>query len=194
MAYSIYQTDAIVLGIQNIQEHDLMFRIFSPMFGYIRVIAKGARRNTSKLRANIQDYSVVNVSLVKGKEFFILTDIKCIFSFIQSRTIVNFLKQTESLFFSDENEHDTHTNEYIYNMFIRICKHIVWMISEKKDNNAISRVIDFFIIYVKGLQGFVEKIDVYDFIAMSDVELYINIREIDSKIENLKMKIQKDLS
>ena len=99
MAYSIYQTDAIVLGAQNIQEHDLMFRVFSPVFGYIRVIAKGARKHTSKLRANIQEYAVVHMAMVKGKEFFILTDIRCIFSFIQSKSVVHFLKQSESLFF-----------------------------------------------------------------------------------------------
>ncbi len=190
MAYSIYQTDAIVLGAQNIQEHDLMFRVFSPVFGYIRVIAKGARKHTSKLRANIQEYAVVHMAMVKGKEFFILTDIRCIFSFIQSKSVVHFLKQSESLFFSDENDHGTEMYVDIYQMFLRMCKLIIWMVSEKKDQTEVHTVNDFFMVYVKGLQGFVEKIDITGYISMSDVALYVAILEMHLDVTQMKTKIQ----
>lgn len=190
MAYSIYQTDAMVLGVQHIQEHDLMFRVFSPVFGYIRVIAKGARKHTSKLRANIQEYAVVHIAMVKGKEFFIVTDIRCIFSFIQSKSVVSFLKQSESLFFSDENDHGAQVNDDIYQMFIRICKLIIWMVSEKKDHTDITAITDFFTVYVKGLQGFVEKVDTTGYIAMSDVALYVTIVEMHHELKHMKNKIQ----
>jgi hypothetical protein len=158
MAYSIYQTDCMVLGIREIQEHDLMLRVFSPMFGYVRVIAKGTRKVTSKLRANIQEFSVLRIAVVKGKEFFILTDASCIFSFVQSKSVVNFIRQSEVLFFDDENDHGTQVNADIYAMFLHVCKLLIWSMKEKKGIEDIELIRDFFTVYVKGLQGFVGKV------------------------------------
>lgn len=190
MAYSIYQTDCVVLGMREIQEHDLMLRVFSPVFGYIRIIAKGTRKNTSKLRANIQEYAVSHVALVKGKEFFILTDIKNIFSWIQSRSVVNFLKRTEVLFFDDENDHGAKINADIYNMIIRVCKLIVWLVVEKKDSQDFLSAEDFFMLYVKGLQGFCEKMTIDTSADMSSEDLYAYI--IENK--NLMIELQKKLA
>ncbi len=195
MAYSIYQTDCVVLGIRETQEHDLMLRVFSPVFGYIRIIAKGTRKSTSKLRANIQEYSISHVSIVKGKDFFILTDIRNTFSFIQSRSVVNFLKRTEGLFFDDENDHGAQTSEDIYNMLRTMCKLIVWMVAEKKDKGTLTEDIvyieDFFIVYIKGLQGFGEKIqlDVKKCIDVSSQELYESMCQRKDEVFELKTKL-----
>jgi hypothetical protein len=189
MAYSIYQTDCIVLGMRDIQEHDLMLRVFSPIFGYIRVISKGARKGTSKLRANIQEYSVVHIAVVKGKEFFILTDARCIFSFAQSRKVVNFMRNSEGLFFDDENDHGTKVSTDIYSMLLRMCKLIVWAVSEKKE---ISIIQDFFIVYVKGLQGFTGKIDVTGVVELSDVDAYTWIESNTLLVEDLQNRMQKE--
>lgn len=190
MAYSIYQTDCVVLGIREIQEHDLMLRVFSPIFGYIRIIAKGTRKNTSKLRANIQEYAIAHVAAVKGKEFFILTDIRCIFSFIQSRSVVTFLKNIEGLFFDDENDHGGQTNADIYSMLLSMCKLIVWMVAEKKDTTYISLIQDFFIIYVKGLQGFTEKMDLSTITGLEKEELYVYVLEKASEVARLQSKLE----
>lgn len=185
MAYSIYQTDCIVLGIQEIQEHDMMLRVFSPIFGYIRIIAKGTRRHTSKLRANIQEYSVMSIAAVKGKEFFILTDARCIFSFTQSRTVVTFLKKIEGLFYDDENDHGGLVNADIYHMILSVCKLLVWIISEKKDIAHVALIEKFFMIYVKGLQGFVEKIPLHNTITHSTEELYVYILSTTEEVDRL---------
>lgn len=189
MAYSIYQTDCIVLGIRDLQEHDLMLRVFSPIFGYIRVISKGARKGTSKLRANIQEYAVAHIAAVKGKEFFILTDARTIFSFIQSRSVVNFLRNSEGLFFDDENDHGTKINTDIYTMLQRMCKLIVWAVSEKKDSRIVQ---EFFAVYVKGLQGFTGKLDADGIIELSDAELYSWILNHALIIEDLQNRMQKE--
>lgn len=189
MAYSIYQTDCIVLGIRDLQEHDLMLRVFSPVFGYIRVISKGARKGTSKLRANIQEYAVAHIAAVKGKEFFILTDVRTIFSFIQSRSVVTFLRNSEGLFFDDENDHGTKINTDIYTMLQRMCKLIVWVVSEKKQ---VPLVQEFFTIYVKGLQGFTGKIDVTEIIELENADLYSWIESNTLLIEDLHNRMQKE--
>lgn len=195
MAYSIYQTDCVILGIRETQEHDLMLRVFSPIFGYIRIIAKGTRKNTSKLRANIQEYSVGHIAVVKGKEFFILTDIKCIFSFIQSRSVVTFLKKIESIFYDDENDHGTQTNADIYSMLLLICKLIVWAVSEKKDNENMALIQKFFIVYTKGLQGFIEKIHIATPEVYSTNEsLYVYILQMQNDIIKLYTQLEKESS
>lgn len=189
MAYSIYQTDCIVLGMRDVQEHDLMLRAFSPIFGYIRIISKGARKGTSKLRLNLQEYAVTHVAVVKGKEFFILTDARNVFSFIQSRSVVQFLRNSEGLFFDDENDHGTKINTDIYTMLLRMCKLIVFLVSEKKD---ISSVRDFFIVYVKGLQGFTGKINIEGILLFDDTELYAWIEGNTLLIEDLQNRMQKE--
>jgi len=195
MAYSIYQTDCVVLGIREIQEHDLMLRVFSPVFGYMRIIAKGTRKSASKLRANIQEYTISHVAIVKGKDFFILTDIRNTFSFIQSRSVVNFLKRTEGLFFDDENDHGAQISEDIYAMLRTMCKLIVWMVAEKKDKGTLVedmlQVEDFFVVYVKGLQGFGEKlyVDVKKSTEISSQELYESIYERRDEVCELKTKL-----
>lgn len=195
MAYSIYQTDCVVLGIREIQEHDLMLRVFSPVFGYMRIIAKGTRKNSSKLRANIQEYAVSHVAIVKGKDFFILTDIRNTFSFIQSRSVVYFLKHIEGLFFDDENDHGAQINEDIYTMLLTMCKLIVWMVSEKKDKGTLVAdmvlIEDFFTVYVKGLQGFGEKLHVEMNIekGMMSQNLYECILTRKNQIETMKTKL-----
>lgn len=166
-----------------------MLRVFSPIFGYIRIISKGARKGTSKLRANIQEYSLAHVAVVKGKEFFILTDARCIFSFIQSRSVVSFLRNSEGLFFDDENDHGTKINTDIFMMLQRMCKLIVWLVSEKKD---VLIVQEFFTIYVKGLQGFTGKIDVEGLIEQTDADVYLWIQNNELLIEDLQNRMQKE--
>lgn len=194
MAYSIYQTDAVILGVQHIQEHDIMLRVFSPVFGYMRIISKGSRKSTSKLRANIQEYTVVHLAVVKGKEFFILTDIRSVFSFIQSKSVVTYLRQAEKLFFSDENDHGMQVNDDIYNMLLRICKVIIWMISEKKDSQDMGIIQDFFMVYVKGLQGFGEKMNIMALPQSGEMEFYIWMCEQIEEIERRKHNIQQALN
>lgn len=159
MAYTIYQTDVVVLGVREIQEHDLLVRVFSSVFGYMRVVAKGTRRATSKLRAHIQEYSLARIAVVKGKEMFRLTDASHVFSFVQSKSVVNFLRYAETLFFDDENEHGTEINVHIYDMLLRISKHLVYL-AQSQSPAEIKLAKDFFTIYVRGLQGFVYKTDV----------------------------------
>ena len=78
----------------------------------------------------------------------------------------------------------------IYQMFLRMCKLIIWMVSEKKDQTEVHTVNDFFMVYVKGLQGFVEKIDITGYISMSDVALYVAILEMHLDVTQMKTKIQ----
>ncbi len=171
MAYTIYQTDVVILGVREIQEHDLLVRVFSSVFGYMRIVAKGTRRATSKLRAHIQEYSLARIAVVKGKEMFRLTDASHTFSFVQSKSVVNFLRYAETLFFDDENEHGTQVNIDMYDMILRISKFLVYLAHRDTDSDTLvyaKLAKHFFTVYVRGLQGFLHKTNIEGVRDMTD--------------------------
>ena len=193
MAYTIYQTDVVILGVREMQEHDLLVRVFSGVFGYMRIVAKGTRRATSKLRANIQEYGVSRIAVVKGKEMFRLTDASHVFSFVQSRSVVNFLRHAETLFFDDENDHNTQVNVDIHAMLLRLSKFLVYLAATTVTADVATTVSsrlarDFFTVYVRGLQGFLHKTDVTGVIDMTDAELVSYLQSQREDIREMMMK------
>lgn len=176
MAYTIYETKAVILGVRPIQEHDLFLRVFSDVFGYIHIVAKGTRKAGSKLRPHINEYSIATLSVVKGKEMFRLTDARRIFAFDQSRSVVFFLRQAEKLFYNHEEDYGLDSNNYIYKMLGRLAKLIVYIVNTEVSITP-KEVQDFFTVFVLGEQGFVTKIDwaelkdVDTFLALSDSEM-----------------------
>lgn len=173
MAYTIYETKAIILGCRPVQEHDMFLRVFSNVFGYISIVAKGTRKSTSKLRGSISEYTVATLGVVKGKEMFRLTDARQIFSFTQSRSVVSFLRASEKLFYSHEEEFGLQTHEHIYNMMLRLCKLLVYVVTYNTDFSR-QDVQDFFTVFVRGEQGFLPKVSwgngytIEDFFNLSD--------------------------
>lgn len=73
--YNIYNTDGIILKSFNIGEADKFFLIFTRELGLIEAIAQGIRKIESKNRYGLQDFSVSNISLVRGREVWRITNI-----------------------------------------------------------------------------------------------------------------------
>ncbi|MBC7981911.1 recombination protein O N-terminal domain-containing protein, partial [Candidatus Parcubacteria bacterium] len=161
MVYTIYETNCIIFNIKNLQENDVLIKAFSDKFGIISIIATGFRKESSKLKANTKEYSINRLALVRGKEFFRLTDSNHIFAFSSSKTLVEFLRRAESLFFGDELEYFDDINTQIYEMVIHLCRFITFVVkSERADKKEMINLANiFFTIYVRGLQGFISKID-----------------------------------
>ncbi len=73
MAYQTYTTEAIVVGSENQLTADRMCLLFTREAGLIHARAAGLRRERSKLRYGLQDFSLVRVSLVRGARGWRLT-------------------------------------------------------------------------------------------------------------------------
>jgi hypothetical protein len=159
MVYTVYETNCIVFDIKNIQENDCLIKVFSDKFGFINVIATSFRKESSKLKGNIKSFSINKIAVVRGKEFFRLTDVNHVFLFSKSKSLVNFLKHAESLFFNDEMDYFDHINTEMYDMIIHLCKFIIYIVKSDNLNKKqyLEMVSIFFTVYVRGLQGFVEK-------------------------------------
>ena len=173
MVYTVYETNCIIFDIKNIQENDVLIKAFSDKFGVISIIATSFRKESSKLKGNIKAFSVNKIAVVRGKEFFRLTDVNHKFLFSGSKSLVFFLKTAESLFFNDERDYFDEVNTEIYDMIIHLCKFIIYIIkSEKLNKKYYLEIVNmFFTIYIRGLQGFVEKINTLDIFYLNNDEL-----------------------
>ncbi len=78
MSYHIYTTEGLVLAERPIREVDRIYTIMTRDLGLIRATAIGVRKEASKLRGNIEPYSLSTVSFVKGREYWRLTSAELI--------------------------------------------------------------------------------------------------------------------
>lgn len=190
MVYTIYETDCIIFDIKNIQENDCLIKAFSDKFGVINIIATSFRKESSKLKGNLKAFSVNKIAVVRGKEFFRLTDVQHKFLFSGSKSLVQFLRVAEGLFFNDERDYFDDMNAEIYNMIIHLCKFIIYIVKSDKINKKhfLEMVNIFFIVYVRGLQGFVEKITIDEVLKKEGDDLVI---WFDGEKENLNSLYKK---
>lgn len=68
MTHHIYHTRGIILGSHESGESNRFYKIFTEELGLIGGTAQSIREERSKLRYALQDYSVVTLDLVLGKE------------------------------------------------------------------------------------------------------------------------------
>ena len=73
MSYHIYTTKGIVLSERPIREADRIYTIMTRNLGLVRATAIGVRKESSKLRGNLEPLSLSTISFVKGKDYWRLT-------------------------------------------------------------------------------------------------------------------------
>lgn len=72
MSYQIYTTEALILK-RIPYDNNVSYLLFTKDFGLISALATGVRKSESKLRYALQEYSVCQISLVKGKSTWRVT-------------------------------------------------------------------------------------------------------------------------
>ena len=72
--YTITTTPGFILSARPYSEAGKMFSIFTRDLGLVLVAAQGIRLEKSKLRYHTQEYSFGTFSVVRGKEFWRLTN------------------------------------------------------------------------------------------------------------------------
>ena len=68
MSYQTYTTEALVCGSFLHNTADKVFLLFTREAGMLYATAKSVREERSKQRFALQDFSLINVSLIKGKQ------------------------------------------------------------------------------------------------------------------------------
>ena len=73
--HKIYHTEGIVLGSGNFGETGKYYSVFTRDLGLIFASAQGVRKISSKLRFVLQDFAYLKIDLVKGKDFWRITNV-----------------------------------------------------------------------------------------------------------------------
>ena len=71
--HHIYHTKALILGSREFGEAGKYYFLLTRELGLVYARAQGVRKLSSKLRYVLQDFSYVNVDLVRGREFWQVT-------------------------------------------------------------------------------------------------------------------------
>lgn len=98
--HHIYHTEAFILGSRPKGEDSKLLILYTRELGLIYAHAQGVRKISSKLRYVVQDFSRVQVDLVRGKEIWRLTTASPIHSYkhvTNSRASENILARIASL-------------------------------------------------------------------------------------------------
>src|SRR5260370_35101557 len=67
----VYTTEAIVLRRTDFGEADRILTLFTPSYGKVRAIAKGARRTPSRLAGHLEPFTRTQLLLATGRELAI---------------------------------------------------------------------------------------------------------------------------
>lgn len=77
-----YKTRVIIISYMKFKEADKIIRAYSPHFGRISAIAKGARKTKSKFGARLEPFSYCELVLYKGRNLDIVTQIEILEPFL----------------------------------------------------------------------------------------------------------------
>lgn len=70
----LYRTEALILRRSDFGEADRLLTLFTPRFGKRRVIAKGARKTTSRRAGHVELFNRAELQLATGRNLDIVTD------------------------------------------------------------------------------------------------------------------------
>ncbi|MCB9811624.1 DNA repair protein RecO [Candidatus Nomurabacteria bacterium] len=81
MAYATYTTEALVCGSRDNNTSDRAFLLFTKEAGMLWASARSVREERSKQRFALQDFSLIRVSLVRGKSGWRIGSAECLDNF-----------------------------------------------------------------------------------------------------------------
>jgi len=79
----LYRTEVIIIRRSDFGEADRLLTILTPKYGKRRVIAKGARKTTSRRAGHVELFHRVELQLATGRTFDIVTDAQIIDAYKQ---------------------------------------------------------------------------------------------------------------
>lgn len=80
-----YVTDAIVLSRFELGEADRVLTVLTPEYGKLKIIAKGVRRQTSRLGGSLEPFAELRVALSKGRTFEHVTQVSVTHAWLRMR-------------------------------------------------------------------------------------------------------------
>lgn len=127
----VYATEAIILRRADFGEADRLLTILSPNYGKLRVIAKGARKITSRKAGHVELFTRVKLLVAQGRAFDIVSQAETIEPHrplredLQRGTLAHYFAEMAEQFAQEDNE-DAPLYETLAEglMWLSECKHV----------------------------------------------------------------------
>ena len=158
-------TDAVILGHKNFGQYDKLIFLYTEELGKIKVIAKGARKITSKFTGHLETMNLVKVSLYFGPRNTILREI----------TTVKTLKEI-------------HNNLEKITEVLEIAKITNKMVFEKQNLKDLNKLIENTLEQFKITRRPKQIKQGYQIKLLNKMGLIPDFKEIESKIDSKYLK------
>jgi len=76
--HHIYTTEAFIIKSFSLGEANRGYFLFTKDLGLVKATAQGVRLQKSKLRGHLNNFSLINISLVKGREIWRITNVETV--------------------------------------------------------------------------------------------------------------------
>jgi DNA repair protein RecO (recombination protein O) len=77
----LYQTDGLILHHSDFGEADRLLTVFTPRLGRLRLLAKGARKLTSRKAGHVEPFTYVHLLVARGRNLDIVSQAETLESF-----------------------------------------------------------------------------------------------------------------
>jgi DNA repair protein RecO (recombination protein O) len=144
----IYRTEAVVLGRSEFGEADRILTVFTPHRGKLRLIAKGARRPTSKLGPHLEYFTRSDLLMAKGRDLDVVTGPETIDAFLAIRSNLDALGHASHMAeLLNRLTEERQENARAYDLLVRSFR----LLAEGVDAFAVTRHYE---VALLGLAGF----------------------------------------
>ncbi len=110
-----YATDAIVLSRFDYGEADRILTILTPGSGKIKAIAKGIRRQTSRIGGSLEPFAELRLALARGRTFDVVTQVEVMHPWLNLRDdLVSFGTASYMAELADRTQEERHVAESVY--------------------------------------------------------------------------------
>jgi DNA repair protein RecO (recombination protein O) len=121
----VYSTEAITLRRTDFGEADRILTLFTPTYGKVRAIAKGARRTTSRLAGHLEPFTRTQLLLASGRDLDIVTQaearerLDALSNQVWHATAAWYLAELVDRFLEDTDPHP-----HLYNLFLAMLRQV----------------------------------------------------------------------
>ena len=110
-----YATDAIVLSRFDYGEADRILTLLTPGSGKIKAIAKGIRRQKSRIGGSLEPFAELRLALAHGRTFDVVTQVEVIHPWLRLRDdLVSFGTASYMAEMADRTQEERHAAESVY--------------------------------------------------------------------------------
>jgi DNA repair protein RecO (recombination protein O) len=110
-----YTTEAIVLSRFDYAEADRILTLMTPSGGKLKAIAKGVRRQTSRLGGSLEPFAELRLALAHGRTFDVVTQVEVIHPWLRMRDdLISFGTAEYLAELADGTLEERHASEAVY--------------------------------------------------------------------------------